>query len=338
MEKIKASYEISQKHAILAGRSTWGKVEVEVDPASLTQEQRVELCECASRGFPANLASSIDGSSYIMPDDEQSKLALADPKDAVTIVLNHRIAFRQEKKEKKAAERQAKLNEFLTSPVEKFVKEGTTQTVWDGQSTATWTECYASTPWDLPDDPALKDRIDAVKAEVDRINESRRARAEVVAKEKEAARLVKEAEEQAARERKAAQIAAWVETHGTESQKKRLAADLLPEKEAVDGIRSNAFALLDGFERYSKLRGSDFCECDWTDNGSLDFAVEDCDEATEAEFDLLERIQALMPDATVTLRCHMGKCDRCEGSDVRKSIRVEMTVGEFTFSREYAAE
>lgn len=142
------------------------------------------------------------------------------------------------------------------------------------------------------------------------------------------------------------QISDYVAAKGTDNQKKRLSVGLLPDDEITDLIRSEAFAPLADFDRYEKLTASDIdCSCGEYDDKKVIFDVYDATSATAEQFDLMEKIKTLMPEAKTTLRVHTAYCERCDGDDDadenglvdRFSVIVGITVGNFYFTREYAA-
>ena len=53
--------------------------------------------------------------------------------------------------------------------------------------------------------------------------------------------------------RKKLQQAAWIETHGTDGQRKRFARGLLPESEILLGMSNTVFGFLNDFNLFLKL-------------------------------------------------------------------------------------
>ena len=125
--------------------------------------------------------------------------------------------------------------------------------------------------------------------------------------------------------------------HGTDNQKARLGADMLPQAEVLDCIRAQVYAPLEGEPRYTKLSDEDVCQGTGYDDGyhDVDFSVEDATDLSADEWDRLCNLRERMPDATITVRRHIGQCNECEERAVRTSYHVAMQVGEFEFSREY---
>jgi hypothetical protein len=64
------------------------------------------------------------------------------------------------------------------------------------------------------------------------------------------------------------------------------------------------------------------------------------EEATDYQFDKMSEIMALIPKTTDVYTAKMidyiGECSMCGNKVVSKSVRIEVVVGELTFSREYA--
>lgn len=124
-----------------------------------------------------------------------------------------------------------------------------------------------------------------------------------------------------------------------EALRKRAARGLLPEAELLAAMRDEAFAALAELPRYERLRDAYVRrELDADDDAEVLYDVDDADSASDADLALIERIEAALPDAAVTLRVHTGSIDGCDETVTRYSVRVVRRVGEFEFSREYAAD
>lgn len=355
MEKIKASYYISREAAILAGKSHYGEVVVDIDPGTLTIEQREELSRCLwnnRAGF--QLDSLVDGASH-KGDPKLPQFGEVHP-EAVAIILNARIKIRKSRPSLKEAEKKAardeqldpnnwiiyesgyvgRLAEYFPDLAEKYpaVNHPNIYTPEGMTRAKTIKNPVYISDYKISDteaQPIMERAKEILSKNNADLMAAIRPIVEAQLKEAEELRLgslAKEAE-------RAAQISNWVAEFGTESQKKRYAAGLLPEKEVIDGIRAQAFSPLDDFPRYQKIKGKEFCECYGMDR-DFSFNAEECSEATEEEFDLIEKIQATVPSATVTLRLHTGECSECGRKLERKSVLVKMTIGEFDISREYA--
>lgn len=169
-----------------------------------------------------------------------------------------------------------------------------------------------------------------------------------------AARRQVEAEsENAKAAAKRAWQAEWLASNGTHSQRARDEEGLLPNAELEAAIKDWAFRALAGEVRYQPLVASEVratcaekCVCGGDGYGAqctINFSSEEADEATNDEFNRLLAIRALVPDGTVELRLHTGKCDDSDcdpdedqGIATRKGFMVEIVAGPFTLHREYA--
>lgn len=342
---MKAQYEISQKAAILAGNDFFGTVTVNIDPSTLTPEQREELAACPTRDGIISLGGLVDGAYN--PGEPPFPNFGAPDELAPVAYLQARMAIRKARKEhalQRAAEKAKRIDKMIATILEDpqtliETPYSSNEIEYVGESSARWTECHLKKHFAgdcLIDDPRLAEILPAITAEIERRNAESEKAAVERAKRLESERLAKIAEQESRATRKTAQVVAWVEANGTESQKKRLLVGLLPEPEIVDLIRAEAFAPLDSEERYQKLRNVDFCECDYPDDVNYD--VEDATMATSEQFERMEHLKALLPEATITLRLHTGQCESCEKETSRMSARVQMKVGEFEFSREYAVD
>ena len=199
----------------------------------------------------------------------------------------------------------------------------------------------------VQDDPEVMARIEqAARAATElqrhlaEMHGAVRRKAEAEAQEKEAA---KEAQAQ----RREKQLSDWVANYGTATQKKRFAAKLLPEDEVLDGLREQAFAPLEDLPRYEKIKKSDVVTAAFKadrfdlEHEEVEFNAFNAEQATDEEFAVMETIQQKLPGAVTTLKEHVGFFSCAKGKDDpevrRKSVHVELKVGELTFTRVYAA-
>jgi len=145
-------------------------------------------------------------------------------------------------------------------------------------------------------------------------------------------------------QRRIYQLADWVGTHGTMSQKKRLIANLLPQDEILADMRKYAFSSLDVFGRYDRITKADVLDevgGEFDTEDDVDFSVEPATSATDEEFEALEKIgeiiRAVYPEAQVELLEHRGYTERSDQILARKAVKVTIPFGDFEFTREYAA-
>jgi hypothetical protein len=150
-------------------------------------------------------------------------------------------------------------------------------------------------------------------------------------------------------EEKRRAIADWVERRGTPDQKARHAAGVLPLEEALEGMADEAFAVFgdrpryvrDGVERLqTHLRQyAKYADVVVT-RSELSVVSANADYATEPQWQLQQELQALLPDASVTLRIHRltWKGDAAAPPLTQFVVLVARRIGPFTIRREYPAE
>jgi len=160
-----------------------------------------------------------------------------------------------------------------------------------------------------------------------------RAREEEEAAAREAAVKAREAAKEAAKaERKrqeeiAAEIAQEMHKEaissalgkfGTESQKERFAAGVLPQTEGEDLLRQAALSGIEEFQSYRMRKASEICCC-----GEVSFKKEDTTEYTAAAWNLRKRVLEKIPDAHIVLTEHTGECN-CGTEDNWLSLLVRV--------------
>jgi hypothetical protein len=144
-------------------------------------------------------------------------------------------------------------------------------------------------------------------------------------------------------------IADWVAANGTDEQKARQAAGVLPMAEAIEGITDQAFAVTGRLPRYTRdgaerlqraLRESS--ELVDTVVGQPDVTVRSANavKATAAQWAAVQDLQRLVPDASVVLREHVLSSKRHQESASLTVFGVLMTKkhGPFVLRREYVVE
>jgi len=161
--------------------------------------------------------------------------------------------------------------------------------------------------------------------------------------------LARRAEQLALHQEKRRTIADWVERRGTPDQKARHAAGVLPLEEALEGMADEAFAVFgdrpryvrDGVERLqTHLRQYPKYADVVVTRSELSVVSANADHATEAQWQLQQELQALLTDASTTLRVHRLIWQRESATPVLTQFGVLVTrrVGPFTLRREYLAE
>jgi hypothetical protein len=144
-------------------------------------------------------------------------------------------------------------------------------------------------------------------------------------------------------------IADWVAANGTDEQKARQAAGVLPMAEAIEGITDQAFAVTgrlplytrDGAERLQRAvrESSELVD---TVVGQPDVTVRSTNavKATAAQWAAVQDLQRLVTDASVVLREHVLSSKRHQESASLTVFGVLMTKrhGPFVLRREYVVE
>ena len=160
--------------------------------------------------------------------------------------------------------------------------------------------------------------------------------------------MTRRAEQLALHEEKQRAIAVWVERRGTADQKSRHAAGVLPLEEALESMADEALTALgdrpryvrDGVERLqTHLRQFPQYADVVVARSELSVVSGNADHATEAQWQLQQELQALLPDASVTLRIHRltWKADSAAPRLTQFGVLVARRIGPFTIRREYLA-
>jgi hypothetical protein len=142
------------------------------------------------------------------------------------------------------------------------------------------------------------------------------------------------------------QIARALAARGNVADVQRYDRGLMPEEEQRGHLRAALFAPLDGFERFEKMYPSDVPHEDGGAHciAKVSFASYDARELVPEEFAVLTAIEEVLLKTVgdracyaVTPREHCARCGSCAAEASRRSIRVQMVVGDWTLTREYAA-
>ena len=156
-------------------------------------------------------------------------------------------------------------------------------------------------------------------------------------------------EQLALHEEKKRFIADWIATNGTDEQKMRQAAGVLPMTEAIEGITDQAFAVngrlplyrRDGADRLQRFLRESTRTDDIVVTPS-DVAVRSVHavKATAAQWAVVRNLQGLVPDATVVLREHVLSSRRHQDSASLTVFGVLVTKlhGPFVLRREYVVD
>ena len=334
---MKVWVNVDRQKAILAGRNEEGWKMVEVDMGKLSQEERGYVASRAnSRHYNTDYAQEIGG-------------CVAEATEEATIkCIQEQVVCERASAEKKRKEVAEKINALLSKGIEGNLCQGYVSirnkafTGWQYSNYAFEVDGRRIT------DPRIIELIEKVEKERDVRNEAIYQDLLRKEAEDEAKNEAVKAEKARKEAQKKEQIRKWVSEKGTENQQKRYEIDLLPASEVTDAIRDEAYMALDDCKRYEKMRASDVCTCedkydDRTGDPTLcdvDFDVRGATEATAEEYaameKIAEKIKKVQPSAVITMTDHVGAGSDCENEVVCKSVKVEIKVGAFNFSREYA--
>lgn len=158
--------------------------------------------------------------------------------------------------------------------------------------------------------------------------------------------MARRAEQLALHEEKRRAIADWVERSGTDDQKARHAAGVLPLEEVLEGMADEAFAVVGNRPRYvrdgvERLQAHLRQFPEYADvvvaRPSLVVASANTEHATEDQWGLQHELQALLPMAKVTLRIHRltWSGDPAAPSLTQFGVLVAQPAGPFILRREF---
>jgi len=352
MENINVEVNIDKDTAVLAGKKHWGTKVVPIDPAELSEEQRVELVK-SSRG------AARDGWPYLVHkpgfSTESSFDKIPEPTlENIKLILDERIQLRK-KREDSLFEQAKKVREWfidnkrtfddfhrkmenLSSPSVCYPAYGILDSGKLGMS--------AKEAGTILSDHKMLESIKRIEDSCKDLNNQfveEFNKKKAIMKEKQAEKeLLLEEKKRLEAEKKSAkdirikqQIELWICEKCSESQKARWSENLLDINEVIDAIREETYAPLDVFQRYQKIRHSEVCKCEYERDCRLDCEVDDKKFATDEEYSQLTEMRKLMPNAVIVLREHTCKTDECEQELKRVGFSVSVTIGELDFHREY---
>jgi hypothetical protein len=132
-----------------------------------------------------------------------------------------------------------------------------------------------------------------------------------------------------------AMLREWIIRNGSDNQRQRLAADLLPWKEAYESVEAHFFKPLEGFALYQRFDPDEVpCVCEFKCNPK--FQSVDAIELTADEWEQFAKVQAVVPGAAFQFREHRASCQSSpEPQIVRRGVIVKFLLGPLTFKREF---
>lgn len=330
-ENLKVFVYVDRSAAILAGKSQYGAVEMSLTDEMIGQlapEERLELANTPAPGYsnsPERMRFGAGGGEWrpgneriSAPDPVLSEATLESLRECLRARLSKRPVLEAEAKaeqEKKAAEREAEIQKILAAGVEALMIDRGYGDI-EGRR---WDFRYS-----FEDDQRVKPLV----IEARDLAQKRNAGAKKAAFEAQAKR---EAEGKAHREACKATERDMLQKHGTESQRERHAADVLPEDELLRVARGVLFAPLAEFPRYRKIEFRDIehgddCMADADMTTFHDDDAVSLDEGlTEGQWKALKAIEKAAPaGAVVSPRNRWLKCKGCD--ETATSIAARVTI------------
>lgn len=190
-----------------------------------------------------------------------------------------------------------------------------------------------------PNEPAV---IEPTLAAIMPVLEARAARrkdvteAERVAKAREAEAAIVNVREATAKDNaRSKALRVWVDKHGDEEQKARMAEGFLPEDEILDSICEEMLDL-PGFQVYDPLRKGDACDCACA--GRVTMTVRAPRYMDAFQFSKLQEAREAVPEgASIEVHEHLAKCPACNCVPIaRLEARVTMPWNGWLLVRQYA--
>jgi hypothetical protein len=136
-----------------------------------------------------------------------------------------------------------------------------------------------------------------------------------------------------------AMLREWIIRNGTDNQRERLAAELLPWKEAFETAEEHYFKPLEGFPLYRRFEPAEvLCVCEQQGGFRCEpkFQSFDATELTADEWEQFARIKSAVPGGTFQFREHRAKCATAPEPEIRRGVIVKFTLGQLIFKREFA--
>lgn len=334
MNTISIGVKVDPASAVRAGKVRSGVFQVDLDEefiASLSESERDELAlALAPKEEPLGGGRTPGQSGTLQPDPRCVDASLEEVKTVLAFRSKHRTEHRMAKEERELAEnaQTQRLIDALNVASEEKVQEmarlhfDSPNQVYGAVINNLWTTI-----------PRSDERIAAFHERV-------RVASDVIATERQARRVAEDRkrEEEVQKEIEAkrafsAALSAWIEGHGSESQRARQAEGLLSENEALDTLRDFLFSTV-ALERYQKLAPRDIHE-DFCEAGAT-FDVWDLSTLSEEQYAVLVAARESAPGIEFTPQVHVGKCDRCEGRVSRGSLKAQVEWHGRTLSRQFA--
>lgn len=149
---------------------------------------------------------------------------------------------------------------------------------------------------------------------------------------------------------KVVQVELLLQGHGTDSQRERYAARLLPEDELLALARAQLFAPFASFRRWEKLLHQDVRHARSCSGGEVTFTTTPPDSLTHDEWSTFKRITTAVDAANAghlswhgvtaitTLVEHVGRCSVCDSEAFGRAVNIRIEWAGRPLSREYMLE
>jgi len=149
---------------------------------------------------------------------------------------------------------------------------------------------------------------------------------------------------------KVVQVDLMLQGHGTDSQRERYAARLLPEDELLALARAQLFAPFASFRRWEKLQLQDVRHERTCSGGVVAFATSPPDSLTHDEWSTFKRTLTAIDAANAghlrwhgvtaeaTLVEHVGRCSVCAAEVFGRAVNIRIEWAGRPLSREYTLE
>lgn len=335
---MKIAVSISPANALRSGNDRTGWQLVEIEAASIPEDLRETMLTAGA--YPdASYRGTAVPQACPLADLYLSALTVSNPTpESIIQALASLRSEREEKRSKELAEVEAKLakavariEEWMALPVSEQVG-----TVWDNSSRTYRWAVKSHIPYDAPEGLLPAELIARHSQAVAQAEAEATRRKETEAREAAEAQAAREAAKQAAADRKHAQLADAVARLGDESQRERWAEGVLPTREAVDLIISEALApltaagltLLEDTDPVIDHTGEDadaYCQR----GGEITTDQTVLTKLSATTYAAVKRVRAAAPkSATVEAVKVTAKCDACGARGSLVYLRASWTVGE----------
>ena len=293
---------VSEQEAIRQGKNEHGNIIVDYDPAKLTQKERDEM----ARSEMYKAQSEFDNDA---------------------LWLNKRVY--DESGENMADKLPCIGNAYAPEAIIMILQERIALRIQAAQQKTKRTEAVKKEQW-----AKLEDKVSRLERVNRRLaDENEKLKIQTKREQAEESKRVNRERD----ERAAVQVAKWVGEYGTTSQRERLAENMLPEDEIGLAMQAQVFTPMADWPVYQTIPEGEACVCQYPEDRNVvydDYKV--ATKVTAEMYEQLKDIRQRIPNAVITATSHNASCTTCEAGVTRTGFEISVTVGEFTFVREFA--